>query len=373
MSTRWIQQYARRHALSQRAVEELEEIVDGFSQASVEDEITVQVGATSAGVSQGEDPFHNPVKRFEVLGVLGKGGMGEVLRVREIPLNRVLAMKVIRQDRETTSKEEIEFSREVQITAQLQHPGIVSVHQAGRLEDGRPFYTMNEVRGRVLTRVIEEVHQASQRGPWRPAVSGWTFRRLIDAYLKACEAVAYAHDHGVVHRDLKPANVMLGDFGEVIVVDWGLAKVMDENEAARVSTTMDMDQTVAGTVIGTVSYMPPEQARGEVGRLGPLADVYSLGAILYHILSGRKPYAGQSPLQVLARVQSGELPPPTRQALEDEWEDEGTFMFSGNESLGISSQPSLPDDLVTICMRAMAPEPEGRCTAREVAVAVATW
>jgi serine/threonine-protein kinase len=231
---------------------------------------------------------------------------------------------------------------------------------------------MAEVRGRTLTTVIHEVHQASRTGPWQAGPSGWTFRRLVDAFLKACEAVAYAHDRGVVHRDLKPANIMVGNFGEVMVVDWGLAKVVSREEDRTVTTTVNRARTMPGTVMGTLSYMPPEQARGEIGLLGPRSDVYALGAILHHILSGRKPRAGLSPLQTLADLESNELAPPCRQVLDGQ-QDESLFALSDQGQADFTF-PALPEELVATCVRATSHDLEDRFTdAGQLATEIAAW
>ncbi|MDP6935248.1 MAG: serine/threonine-protein kinase, partial [Myxococcota bacterium] len=252
-------------------------------------------------------------ERYEVLGVLGEGGMGEVHRVRDHKLNRVMAMKVLKASRANDSAEVMAFMQESQVTAQLQHPGIVSVHDMGSLADGRPYYTMTAVHGRTLSAIIREVHEASGYGPWQTAVSGWTFRRLVEVFRKTCDAVAYAHSRGVVHRDLKPSNVMVGEFGEVQVMDWGVAKLLDttvgetdpiEDDRA-VQPTLPMGETMTGSILGTLSYMAPEQARGEVDNVGPASDVYALGSILFQLMTGRPPFTG-NPAEVLARVQQGQ-------------------------------------------------------------------
>ena len=206
--------------------------------------------------------------RYERLGLLGTGGMGEVWRVRDRDLNRTMAMKVIRAELMERGNVLARFIEEAQCSAQLQHPGIVPVHELGRLPGGEFYFTMAEVRGRTLSEVIGEVHWASKGDRWRTSATGWTFRKLVDAFHRVCEAVAYAHARGVVHRDLKPDNVMLGAHGEVLVVDWGLAKVVgrpdhaaEAGELEPVTTDRSADSSKAtrmGAVAGTPAYMPVE-------------------------------------------------------------------------------------------------------------------
>ena len=251
-------------------------------------------------------PALSPEERYERLGLIGKGGMGEVWRVRDRLLGRRMAMKLVRSDRSSRHLR-ARFVEEAQVTAQLQHPGIVPVHDLGRLADGRVFYTMREVRGRTLREVLSEVHEASTAAAWGLARSGWSFLRLMDAFRQVCATVAYAHARGVIHRDLKPDNILLGPFGQVLVLDWGLVKVLGApslpaDEALpepAVSSVRSRDAAVAtrvGQVAGTVGYMSPEQARGEVDRLSPASDVYALGAILVKILVGCAPPGPGEPL-----------------------------------------------------------------------------
>ncbi len=172
-----------------------------------------------APTPHGEQRF----QRYEDLGLIGKGGMGEVRRVRDPDLNRVMAVKILHA--EVAQPQHIaRFVEEAQVTAQLRHPSIVSVHELGRDEQDRIFFTMEEVRGSTLSEVIEELHAASAPQAWGRTLSGWTLERVVEAFRRACEAVAYAHSQGIVHRDLKPANILVGEFADVLVVDWGLAR-----------------------------------------------------------------------------------------------------------------------------------------------------
>ena len=240
--------------------------------------------------------------RYARQKLLGAGGMGEVLLVEDRELQRNTAMKVLLPEIQDKPAEINRFLREARTTAQLEHPGIIPVHELGRLDDGRWYFTMKEVRGRTLSEVIAEVH-ASGRG----------FRRLVGGFLRVCQAMAYAHERGVVHRDLKPDNVMVGEHGEVLVLDWGLARVTGEVLRSGVQPVQGPEEQTAsrdGAVSGTPAYMPPEQARGENRCVGPTVDVYSLGAVLFEILYGQAPYVGRTGLSVLMKVMAGPPSPP---------------------------------------------------------------
>ena len=298
---------------------------------------------------------------FEDLGPLGEGGMGEVRRVRDPDLKRVMAMKILRSPLLKEPAALARFIAEAQATAQLTHPSIVPVHELGRLDDGRVWFTMREVKGRTLGAMIDEVHAASAGERWNESSSGWTFRRLMERFHGACEGVAYAHHRGVVHRDLKPDNIMVGAYGEVLVLDWGLAKIRghEDLDGAVVTTRTEDDahKTRMGTVAGTPAYMPPEQARGEVEAIGTRSDVYSLGAILYEILSGRAPYEGSSWRAVIRQVLAFAPDPPGRVAGPADTFTMDRMHFDEVEA---SSGPPLPDELVQACERAMARDPEDR-------------
>ena len=281
--------------------------------------------------------------RFIDLGPLGVGGMGEVRRVLDRELNRTMAMKIIKRSQLKRPQALARFVEEAQCSAQLQHPGIVPVHELGSLPDGRVYFTMREVRGRTLAEVIVEVH-AARTTRWETSASGWSFRRLIGAFLRVCEAVAFAHSRGVIHRDLKPQNIMLGAHGEVLVLDWGLARILGSDgrppapEDELVTTDRSADESMrtrVGQVAGTPAYMPPEQARGDVDQIGTVSDVYALGAVLHHILRGRPPYQGGG-LGALELVLAG--PPEPLDA----------------------SRLDVPEELVQLCRRAMARDPAER-------------
>ncbi|MCB9674805.1 MAG: protein kinase [Alphaproteobacteria bacterium] len=222
------------------------------------------------------DPGAGGGPRYEPRGILGVGGMGEVRRVYDPVLERVVAQKILSSNLLSDGAHIDRFLAEAQITAQLQHPGIVPVHDLEHLPNGAIAFTMKPIEGRTLAQVIREVHDAS-RGDWRPTGSGWSLRRLVEALRRVCDTIAYAHDQRVVHLDLKPGNVMLGEYGEVLVFDWGLARRLGPDG------TVSLERAS-----GTVGYMPPEQSRGSVGTA---ADIYALGATLREIVDGVAPVA----------------------------------------------------------------------------------
>ncbi len=240
----------------------------------------------------------SPWERYEDLGVLGAGGMGEVHRVRDTILGRTLAMKLLPVRGAGAAGFRARFLAEARLAAGLAHPGIVPVHDCGATPDGGLWFTMDEVRGRSLGEVILAAHE--------DGLDPSALRRLAGVFLRVCEAVAHAHRSGVLHRDLKPENVMVGDLGEVLVVDWGLARALggSAEEALPGGAAGGRRLTRTGHVIGTPAYMPPEQARGLVAEVDQRSDVYALGAVLYEILDGRAPYRG-SARAVLARIVEG--------------------------------------------------------------------
>ena len=269
---------------------------------------------------------------YEVSGEVAQGGIGRVLRARDRRLGRPVALKQL-LDRRAGAEQR--FVREALVTARLQHPAIVPIYEAGRFPTGEPFYAMKLVSGRSLEEVLAERRSLEER------------LGLLHHVLTAAEAVAYAHNQRVIHRDLKPANILVGDFGETVVIDWGLAKCLSEEDEAEeraldAAPGQAAQLTLAGAVIGTPAYMPPEQAAGLP--VDERADVYALGAILYHTLTGAPPYDGASAREVLGAVLAG---PPRPLA---------------------SRRRDLSEDLLAIVHKAMAREPTERYrTARALA------
>lgn len=213
--------------------------------------------------------------------------MGDVWRAHDAVLGRKVAFQVVRGrllDHPTARER---FEREARATARLQHPGIVPVYDFGHLPDGRLFYTMKEVHGQTLRALVAGLQEHRTPQGWGRPTSGWTFRRLLDVWRQVCDAVAYAHSAGVLHRDLKPDNIMVGAFGEVLVMDWGLVKVLDTAPLKADDVPMSPGLTRAGT--GTVGFMAPEQARRSHDEIGSAADIYALCAVLMQLLTGERP------------------------------------------------------------------------------------
>src|SRR5262245_59826301 len=241
--------------------------------------------------------------RYQLLGEIARGGMGVILKGRDPRLGRDMAFKVLKTEHIGKPAAEQRFVEEAQVGGQLQHPGILPVYDLGRFDDGRPFFAMKFVKGDTLAdQLAERASPSADRG------------NFLQIFLKVCETVAYAHSRGVIHRDIKPSNIMVANYGEVLVMDWGLAKVLprggvaDEAKAKQASRERERpeqsdrdvvhtalvgsigSETLAGSVMGTPAFMPPEQAGGEIDKLDERADVFGLGAVLCVILTGKPPY-----------------------------------------------------------------------------------
>jgi serine/threonine protein kinase len=272
-------------------------------------------GETLSPTEEGEVARGPRDSHYDVLAPLGKGGMGIVREAREAALRRRVALKTLTSPGADSLAR---FVREAQITAQLDHPYVVPVYALEAATTG-VSYAMKLVRGRTLAELIVEAHDLEAAG--KDLGSEHNLDARLDAFLKTCDAVAFAHEKGVIHRDLKPANVMTGPFRELYVLDWGLAQVLSEVTASDV----DLDQegvrklfssdsgepveTMDGEVVGTPAYMSPEQALGDHSRVGPLSDQFALGLILHELLALQPPYPGETILEVLKRAQGRAIEP----------------------------------------------------------------
>jgi WD40 repeat protein/serine/threonine protein kinase len=296
-------------------------------------------------------------RRYRILRPHARGGLGEVFIALDQELHREVALKEIQGRHADDLDSRCRFLREAEITGGLEHPGIVPVYGLGTHDDGRPYYAMRLIRGDGLKEAIDQFHAdgAVQKDPGRRSLE---LRKLLRRFLDVCNAVGYAHSRGVIHRDLKPGNIILGSHGETLVIDWGLAKALGQHhlEADRgerpLNPTCDDGSapTISGTAMGTPAYMSPEQARGELDRLGPASDVYSLGATLFCLLTGRPPFEGEDIESVIRAVQRGEFPSPRQ------------------------LNPAIDPPLEAICLKAMGRDPELRyASCKALAEDVERW
>jgi tetratricopeptide (TPR) repeat protein/serine/threonine protein kinase len=293
--------------------------------------------------------------RFRILRPHAEGGLGKVSVARDEELHRDVALKEIKERHADNYESRARFLVEAEITGALEHPGVVPVYGLGRYADGRPFYAMRFIKGDTLREAVEHFHKAEANE--RPAGRRLELRKLLGRFVDICDVIAYAHSRGILHRDLKPDNIMLGKYGETLVVDWGLAKPLGAPEEAKDRSEPLFQpsgdgsaETQMGAAIGTPQYMPPEQAAGRLDVLGPASDVYSLGATLYCVLTGQSPFPDPTVGEVLQKVQRGEFPPP-RQV-----------------------NPKTPTALEAVCVKAMALRPEDRYpTARILAHDIEQW
>ncbi|MEQ9410764.1 MAG: protein kinase [Fuerstiella sp.] len=304
-----------------------------------------------AGHWTGESGLRPPVSeydRFRIISEHARGGLGEVLLAQDRQLNRQVALKRIRDKWADNNNARIRFQLEAEITGRLEHPGVVPVYALGHRPDGQIYYAMRFIRGESLEAALTAFHDASAQLP-PDRRSAWFrsagFRDLLRRFLDVCNTIGYAHSRGIIHRDLKPANIMLGRYGETLVVDWGLAKQVGSAETPSLPGAESLilsdsgsgsAPTQFGSAVGTPQYMSPEQATGRLDRMGPPTDVFGLGATLYHLLTGQPPQGADPVPQILERVEHGDFPAPSQ------------------------IRPDVPRPLEAICLKAMARRPAER-------------
>jgi serine/threonine-protein kinase len=321
---------------------------------------TTPYGAGSPGVpepSLSSDALASPAGlRYRPVAHHRQGGLGEVLLADDTELHRKVALKRIRTDRCHDASSKRDFLREAEITAKLEHPGVVPVLGLVHDADGQPYYAMRFIEGESLNDAVQRFHEADKNPKRDPGERSLALRELLNRFVAVCNTIAYAHSRGVLHRDLKPQNIMLGKYGETLVVDWGLAKSFERSDEARAdgeetvrpsSSQPEGQETRAGDIKGAPGYMSPEQASGRIDEIGTASDVFALGATLYAILTGVAPYKGQGAVLKAGRAE---------------------FAAPRN----VKSQ--VPAALEAICLKAMALKPEDRyTTAKGLAEDVEKW
>ena len=350
--------------------------------------------APPPGVDRKESRQHlqDAACRFRILRPFARGGLGEVFIAKDEELNREVALKEIQAEFGAKGEHRSRFLLEGEITGGLEHPGIVPVYGMGTYADGRPYYAMRFIRGESLQTALRTFHDQDMPGR-DPQERSLALRELLGRFVDVCQAIAYAHSRGVLHRDLKPANVMLGKFGETLVVDWGLAKPIGQPEGASQAPQAENSPDVAaaptfigpgpapmpgaatsseayasterpitprssngalatqmGQTLGTPAYMSPEQAAGRLDLLTAASDIYSLGATLYHVLTGRPPFADPDLAMLIVQVQLGEFPPAR------------------------AVKPAVPRALEAVCAKALALKPGDRYpSALDLAKEIERW
>ncbi|QDT70768.1 Serine/threonine-protein kinase PknD [Planctomycetes bacterium MalM25] len=308
-------------------------------------------GHSATPIAVGETLSHTPLptEHLRLKHLHSQGGIGQVWLAQDALLGREVALKELLPELRGSKKHRERFFREARVGAQLSHPGTAPVYEY-REEAGRCYYTMKFYSGRTFTEAIREAHQtrgdAEDAAPWFDR-----FFPLLEQFLSVCDTIAYAHAQGIVHRDLKGDNIVLGEYGEVTVVDWGLAKAIPgAGAAASPARLVGESPTLEGERLGTPGFMAPEQARGEMAGIDERTDVYGLSAVLYELLTTRAPFSGETSNEVMHRV---EVQPPAPPSL---------------------SHPDTPTQLEAICLRGLAKRKATRfASARDLSEAVRSW
>ncbi len=303
------------------------------------------------------------IKQYTIGRLIAKGGMGTILNAKDWNCRRDVAMKIINNSGNVSSNQVLRFIVEAQITAQLQHPAIIPVYEVSIDTNENVYYTMKMVQGKTLTEILGSIQEGDQE-----YIDKYPLIKLLTIFIRVCEAVAFAHSKGVVHRDLKPDNIMIGEYGEVLLMDWGLAKLMTTHDAISFSgdktnkpeidytgiesilsdpSTQGTFKTIDGQIMGTPGYMPPEQALGKVDDINARSDIYALGGILYHILTLRptlKDY--YSVREVVKQIVVGDFPPPSS--------------FNSSNSFPHCPNKKIPEALSAVAMKALEAQAEKR-------------
>ena len=273
----------------------------------------IKASATTTEIPSTQPAILAATERYELGEILAQGGMGQVAEARDRHLQRPVAIKVLSPEMAASPGLSHRFVQEALVLGRLEHPHIVPIHDLGIDSQGRNYYSMKYVRGITLRDVLDGLRKGRTL-----LIEQYPLVELLNIFQKICNAVAYAHSQGIIHRDLKPANIMLGEYGEVLVMDWGLAKILDDPEPGEATlppnrTTPhnnDNPGTRFGTVMGTPNFMAPEQAEGQLDAIDTRTDIFSLGAILYSILALRPPVIGATEEEVLNKIKRGEIFPP---------------------------------------------------------------
>ncbi len=303
----------------------------------------------------GLPPEPLPTLHYRALEFHAKGNLGEVLRAQDRVVGREVALKRMQEHCADHPDSRRRFLREAEVTGRLEHPGVVPVYGIEQDDNGRPCYAMRFIQGETLKDAIDRFHKSF---PAPPGERRLALRQLLNNFVSVCKTMAYAHSRGVIHRDLKPANIMLGKYGETLVVDWGLAKAVERDDVtgaddeATLRPTLDGGAvaTQQGLVAGTPAYCSPEQAAGQWDVVGPPSDIFSLGAVLYNLLTGRVPYNGSVVLEILAQACMGDVIPPRQR------------------------KGDVPRALEAVCLKAMARDrPDRYRTALDLAEDVEHW
>jgi serine/threonine protein kinase len=342
------------------AREHLARLDDPDVQASLSHLVAAPGATADPGAARPADPTagSSGADRFRVLRPHGRGGLGQVSVALDRELHREVALKEMAPRFAHDAASRARFLLEAEVTGRLEHPGIVPVYSLGRHRDGRLYYAMRFVRGDSLKDAIDCFYRADGAFDSDPVARALEFRKLLSRFVAICDAVAYAHSRGVIHRDIKPSNILLGPYGETLVADWGLAKVVGRDEPADGATELTVQpelvsgssETLPGTPVGTPAFMSPEQAGGRLEAVGPASDVYSLGGTLHCLITGRRPFEGTEVEDILQRVQTGDFPPPR------------------------AVRADVPRALEAICLKAMARDPASRYrSARELADEIERW